>query len=355
VYPAGDEQFLLYEAAGLQVPPGGIPLAAGAVISNAGTLLGVADALEGKPVTHKYLTVAGCVDEPAILRVPIGISFAECIALAGGANSTAGADYFAIAGGPIMGRPVAAADLASEPVIKTTSGIIVLPVDHYLQRRQHISTRHMKNRARSVCIQCSICSDLCPRRLMGSPLRPHLVMRALAASADMEELLAVPAAQNAMLCCECGICEIYACPMELQPCRINIMIKQEMRGRGIKLPPREAGEPSLDRGSKSVPSRRIASRAGVLEYWERPFYEGAGRFIDAAECGRVTIPLRMHTGAPSTPCVKPGQRVAVGELVAEIPPGSLGARIHASIGGTVRSVTEGCIVIEAERETKSHE
>jgi Na+-translocating ferredoxin:NAD+ oxidoreductase RnfC subunit len=181
-------------------------------------------------------------------------------------------------------------------------------------------------------------------------------MRALAASADTEELLAIPAAQNAMLCCECGICEIYACPMELQPCRINIMIKQEMRARGIKLPGAGGtGEPDPGRDSRKVPSRRIASRAGVLEYWERPFYEGAGRFIDVAECGRVSIPLRMHTGAPSTPCVKPGQRVAAGELVAEIPPGSLGARIHASIGGTVRSVTEGCIVIEAERETKSHE
>jgi Na+-translocating ferredoxin:NAD+ oxidoreductase RnfC subunit len=173
-------------------------------------------------------------------------------------------------------------------------------------------------------------------------------MRALAASADTEELLTIPVAQNAMLCCECGICEIYACPMELQPCRINIMIKQEMRARGLKVPPREAGELSPDRDSKRVPSKRIASRAGVLEYGERPFYEGAGRFIDVAECKRVTIPLRMHTGAPSKPCVEPGQRVTAGELVAEIPPGSLGARIHASIGGTVRSVTEGCIVIEAE-------
>ena len=59
----------------------------------------------------------------------------------------------------------------------------------------------------------------------------------------------------------------------------------------------------------------------------------------------VTIPLRMHIGAPSVPKVAKDDRVSRGDLIAEIPEGKLGANIHASITGTVSSVTENEIVI----------
>jgi Na+-translocating ferredoxin:NAD+ oxidoreductase RnfC subunit len=373
VYPAGDEQVLLYEATGLTVPPGGLPPAAGAVVSNVGTLLGVADALEGKPVTHKYLTLAGAVARPSVLRVPIGTPFEECIRLAGGLSGKASAGCCVIAGGPVMGRPVSPEETGAETVTKTTSGIIVLPEDHYLERRQRLSPVHMKNRARAACIQCSMCSDLCPRRLLGSPLRPHLVMRAFGSAPDMDELLKIGAARNAMLCCECGICEIYACPMELSPCRINILVKQELRRRGIRpeFPP--AGPPDPDRSWRRIPSERMAARAELLEYYPVEGRGSAGRhgdpggagrgdrgdpggnplehFVELADCPRVSIPLRMHAGAAAVPRVVPGRRVRAGELVADIPENSLGARIHASIGGTVTGIEGGRIIIEAEGRT----
>ena len=44
-YPAGDEQILLREVTGRSVPPQGIPLNVGAVISNVGTLKDVAAAV----------------------------------------------------------------------------------------------------------------------------------------------------------------------------------------------------------------------------------------------------------------------------------------------------------------------
>ncbi|MDR0589994.1 MAG: SLBB domain-containing protein [Spirochaetaceae bacterium] len=343
VYPAGDEQVLLYEAAGLTVPPGGIPMQAGAVISNAGTLLAVADALEGKPVTHRYLTVTGEVLRPGVFRVPVGLGFEECIALAGGAKIP---DYFTITGGPVMGRVNDPAAAEAPVVTKTTNGIILLPGDHYLRRRNEISPAHMKNRARSACIQCTLCSASCPRTLLGSPLRPHLVMRAFASARTMDELVEIQAAQNALLCCECGICEIYACPMELQPCRINVLLKGELRRRGIPFQPSPANAVSIDRPYRRIPTKRMASRAGVLPYYDIP----AGEFRDVPSCARVAIPLRMHAGLPSAPCVSPGQRVRQGELIADIPPGALGAKIHASIDGVVREAGDR-VVIEAEGKT----
>jgi Na+-translocating ferredoxin:NAD+ oxidoreductase RnfC subunit len=340
VYPAGDEQTLLYEASGLTVPPGGIPLDAGAVVSNAGTMLAVADALDGKPLTHKFLTVSGEVAGPAVLRVPVGISFAECVGMAGGARID---DFCVIAGGPIMGRVISREELETEVVTKTTSGILVLPADHYLRRRRTISVVHTKNRARAACIQCGMCSASCPRSLLGSPLRPHLVMRAFASSVDMDGLLEIEAARNAMYCCECGICEVFACPMELLPCQVNIILKKEMRRRKIPVVRAEAGAVSPDRPYRLIPSKRMASRAELLAYYDLPVKD----FHEAAECRRVSIPLQMHIGAPAASCVRPGQRVRAGDQIGDVAWGTLGAKVHASISGVVREAGDR-VVIEQE-------
>ena len=70
--------------------------------------------------------------------------------------------------------------------------------------------------------------------------------------------------------------------------------------------------------------------------------------------GRVTLPVGMHLGAPSTPCVAPGDYVRIGQVIAE-PVGGLGLPLHASVSGTVsfvdkrqqlRAAPELCIGIE---------
>ena len=59
-------------------------------------------------------------------------------------------------------------------------------------------------------------------------------------------------------------------------------------------------------------------------------------------------PLRQGVGAPAVPVVQPGDHVRRGALIAAAPADALGAPIHASVTGLVRS-TEGTIVIEGER------
>ena len=51
----------------------------------------------------------------------------------------------------------------------------------------------------------------------------------------------------------------------------------------------------------------------------------------------VTIPMNMHIGAPSTPAVKNGDEVKVGQLIAEAG-GFVGAPVHSSVSGKVTSV-----------------
>ncbi len=52
---------------------------------------------------------------------------------------------------------------------------------------------------------------------------------------------------------------------------------------------------------------------------------------------KVVIPMQMHLGAPSIPCVKPGEHVDIGQVIAE-PSGALGLPVHASISGEVTAI-----------------
>ncbi len=53
--------------------------------------------------------------------------------------------------------------------------------------------------------------------------------------------------------------------------------------------------------------------------------------------GTVVIPVGMHLGAPSAPCVQKGDIVKMGQLIAE-PVGGLGLPVHASVSGEVLAV-----------------
>ena len=336
-YPAGDEHVLVHEVTGRTVPPGGLPMAVGAVVDNVATVLAVYDAMEGKPLTHKYLTVTGAVEHPVVMRVPVGTAFTECIRQAGGDPQR---PAFVVAGGPMMGKSVGEQGLEKAVVTKTTSGILVLPADGPHAVREELSVEKILNRARSSCIQCSYCTQLCPRFLLGHPLQPHRIMRRMA-MASLEKLPDDKDVLAAQLCCECGVCELYACPMGLSPRRINVLVKGELARRGIRGAFNLAEEVHPDRELRKVPVHRAAARAGV------------GAFMSLEPEGLVTytpkqaeIPLKMHIGAPAQPVVAPGDRVEEGTLIARCPENALGAHIHASLSGIVTAVGER-IVIES--------
>lgn len=339
-YPAGDEQTIVYEVTGRVVPPGGLPIAVGAVVDNIATIYAVSQAMDDIPMTRKYLTVTGEVGHPVILEVPVGTSYQTCLELAGGPTDEA---CLVVTGGPMMGKPMTMEQARTAVVTKTTSGILLLPPEGYHARTHAVELSRMLNRARSACIQCTSCTQLCPRHLLGHPLQPHRIMRKVASTGDLRSLLDDPDIRSAQLCCECGVCEVYACPMGLFPRRINSMLKGELGRAGIRYQA-ESGEwsPSPYRESRKAPSERVAARAGVGRYNSYEIRE-----LRVAAPSRVEIPVKMHIGSPAIPVVAVGDRVAEGDLIAQPPAGALGAVIHASIGGRVTAAGER-IVIEKE-------
>lgn len=346
-YPAGDEQTMLYEVTGRVVPPGGIPLDVSCAVSNVATMLAARDAIDGKPFTRRYVTVGGEVEKNVVVEAPIGTPLESCVDAAGGPKL---ADFCVLIGGPMMGRVVSKEEFRGMYVTKTTSGIIVLPRPNRLEAVQRMSDRQMSTRARAACIRCSMCTDLCPRNLLGHPIEPHRIMRALALSGGIEDLpLSEASVRRAALCCECGICELVACPMHLQPRRINAELKKILARAGIRY---EKGadqrEPSLLRDSRKVPTMRAAARAGVLRY----SVDRVDELVEIAP-GRVSIKLAQHIGAPCEPLVRQGDVVSAGQLIAASPEDKLGSALHASIAGTVESADGDTIVITAEGGVRS--
>jgi len=335
-YPAGDEQITIFEAFQKAVPAGGIPLHLDIVVSNIATMKSIYDAQKGIPVIEKYITVTGEVLKPTVLKVPVGISIAECIAAVGGSIKE---KYRIITGGPMMGKFLTKEEAESAVVRKTTGGIILVPEDHALVQRGTKSLQAIKNETRAACIQCNFCTQYCPRYLIGHPLHPHKMMRMFGISEEYDERFA-----EAALCCECGICELFACPMNISPRIVNVFLKQELRKNGIKVN-FETGPALPERENRYVPVERLLSRLDVRKYHDK----GKPGYMEL-NTSKVMIPLAQHIGKPATSIVKEGDYVEKGQVIGEVDRKDLGSRVHASISGIVTHVGEAVIIESKRRE-----
>ncbi|MFH1006447.1 MAG: 4Fe-4S dicluster domain-containing protein [Candidatus Latescibacterota bacterium] len=330
-YPAGDEQEIVLAVTGRAVPEGGIPLDVGAVVCNVETLLNVQRAMDGEPVVDKCLTVAGAVQNPMSMSVPIGTALDDVIALSGGPTER---HCFGLLGGAMMGSFV---DDFSGPVTKTTNAILVLPSDHPLGAQKRLSFSRVLQQDRSACTQCRQCTDMCPRYLSGHRIEPHRIMRTL--SHPLAEDAQVMA--GALFCCECGICEYYACPMGLAPKLACAWMKREIGRMGVK-PDRgkeSVCEPAEEKAWRRVPAKRLTARLGLL-----PYVGGAPLTAVQTHFAQVSLPLKQHIGVPARAIVQVGDRVRRGDVIAEIPENALGARVHASLSGRVRLVSDRIVI-----------
>jgi len=334
VYPAGDEFLLVFDVTGRVVPEGGIPLDVGVVVNNVTTLAQIADAVEGQPVTRRMVTVQGAVRNPGTFVTPIGTPVRDLVARAGGADVD---EPRVIIGGPMMGT--LAPDL-DEPTTKTVAGIVVLPAEHRLVAVRTARQSSILRLARAACCQCMACTELCPRALLGHALAPHRTVRAIQYSTYADDHAHIT---SAYLCCECGMCELFACPLGIQPRRILADLKAELQRKGVPNP-HTKGELSPDdvRPYRQIPTSRLVARLGLSEY-----DTAAALDPRPLEPERVVLKLKQHVGEPATPVVQPGETVLVGDIVAETPEGKLGARVHASVSGVVESVTGESVAIRA--------
>ncbi len=181
-YPQGAEKQLIKALLDREVPSGGLPMDAAALVQNVGTAVAVCEAVHlGRPLTERLVTVSGeCVEHPGNLLCRIGTPISALLEARGvrpGARRL-------ISGGPMMGLAQWNPEV---PVMKGTSGVLVLdepaPPPH------------------GACINCGRCVEGCPAHLMPNRLSN------LAERGRFEDMMA----WHVLDCIECGVCT-YQCP-----------------------------------------------------------------------------------------------------------------------------------------------
>ena len=184
-YPQGGEKQLIDAVLRKQIKSGALPISAGAVVQNVGTVFAVYEAVQKrKPLVERITTVTGKhLETPSNFRARIGTPIGHLISASGGLPEDTGK---IIGGGPMMGKALLSTEV---PVTKGTSGVLILP-------REESTRRPMRN-----CIRCAKCVSVCP---MG--LNPAFLMRDVQ-YADWD------ATEKGYIvdCIECGSCS-YTCP-----------------------------------------------------------------------------------------------------------------------------------------------
>lgn len=183
-YPQGGEKQLLEGLLGIEVDLDGLPVESGAYLMNVATSAAVADAVEKElPLTNRYCTVTGDVNQRQTVSFPIGTLSGDMIDFCGG---FVGRPTKVIMGGPMMGKAVETLDV---PLTKSSNGLVVVGEE---------SHSHFEE---SPCIRCNMCVEVCPMRL--EPQNIDLYYRA-GDYKRVQDLMAEA-------CINCGCCT-YVCP-----------------------------------------------------------------------------------------------------------------------------------------------
>ena len=213
---------------------------------------------------------------------------------------------------------------------KTTGGVIVLPDDHVVVRRRRQDWQQIVRIGRSACDQCSFCTELCPRWLLGHPIEPHRAMRSLEFN-----LIGEANVVGTQFCCECNLCSLYSCPEDLDPKNVCTQNKRRLAAEKQALGQTRRSipqRPELHLDNRKAPMARLMKKLGLRQF------RNVGPLSDTLlPADRVGIKLKQHVGAACEPAVGVGQRVTKGQVVGRPPVANgkpaLGAPVHASIDG----------------------
>ena len=183
-YPQGGEKTLIQVVTGREVPRGGLPIDAQALVFNVSTAAAIADAVTlGKPLVERITTITGNVNQPSNLLLRIGTPLEEAINACGGLKEDT---KKVIAGGPMTGFAVP--DL-SVSICKNNNGAIAF------------NAEQAKEDEEQRCIRCGRCSEACSIHL-----QPFALKVAVEAH-DYERAKAL----GLMDCVLCGACS-FICP-----------------------------------------------------------------------------------------------------------------------------------------------
>ena len=188
-YPSGGERQLIERLLGRRLASDQLPVDAGVLCHNPGTLAAIHDAVAlGKPMIERTLTLAGrALARPGNITARLGTAIEHLLKDAGLDRARLSR---VIEGGPMMGQAIGSLD---QPITQTTNGLIAADA-------AELPTPPPAR----PCIRCGDCQPACPAGLAPQQLWWH----AQAGEDHKAE------ANGLFDCIECGACD-YVCPSHL--------------------------------------------------------------------------------------------------------------------------------------------
>ena len=160
-----------------------LPIEKNIVVSNASTIYSIYEAINGKPLIEKIVTVSGnSINNPTNIKIKIGTEFSELKEIFKGYNEK---DITLVSGGPMMGEAISTDDF----VIPNNLNCI-------------IALKKCKQIDPITCLRCGKCSDHCPAKIS-----PVLVKDNINNKEELKRL-------DVNRCIECGICS-FVCPSKI--------------------------------------------------------------------------------------------------------------------------------------------
>lgn len=208
-YPQGSERQLIYATTKRAINSSMLPADAGCIVDNVDTIVAIYHAvMEGRPLTERIVTVSGdAIRFPQNYKVKCGTIYSSLIEAAGGFKDSYPEKI--ISGGPMMGNALFDLDV---PITKASSALLFFKKDD------------VKEAKPTNCINCGMCVQVCPSRLIPSRLADF------AENGDKEKY----EKYNGVECVECGSCS-YICPAKRHLAQsIRTMRKQVLADRRNK-------------------------------------------------------------------------------------------------------------------------
>lgn len=233
-----------------------------ALILDATTLCDIATALDGRPITKRIISLVGAVNEPKVLSVPLGTSIEDMVKACGDSKSLG---WFAFHNGLLGGHVVD----NGYTVDRHTRGVVILPREHPWVIQQTTPLEDEFLRCASACINCRVCTDLCPVVLNGSSFEPHLILKELTTRwSESEDKHKRTAILSALHCTQCGLCNVV-CPSSIRPADLIRSIidefKEEGIGKAVKTEQQEFS-PLPDRSGRRISISRLVVMLGLGQW-----------------------------------------------------------------------------------------
>lgn len=312
----------LAQLQGKSVPAAGL---GHTLVLDAVTLCDVAVALEGRFPLRRTITVAGQVREPAVLQVPLGSSMADLVQTCGGSSDVGWVPFHnGLLGGHAVGP--------EQVVDQDTRGVVILSHQHPVVVGGATPLSDQVRRVPSACVNCRVCTDICPAFLARGVHQPHRVMAAVSTGWPDPHREPTGPLPGSLECIGCGLCSTL-CPSALRPAEVVHEVARLLRQRGIASPDAEVLRPTKDRLGRRQSVARLTERLGLSGMDRAP-----GAAPRSAIPDSITVPARSPGGGLRVPVVSGGDSVAPGDRVALAPVDTDEVDCLAPVAGTVQAV-----------------